>query len=89
MNKNIPSRKELLHLINIASFAVDDTKLFLDTHPENKEALSHFQEYNTIRAQALEDFSRLYGPLTLDSITDCSDYWQWIEEPYPWQEGGC
>lgn len=89
MNKAVPSRKELLHLINIASFAVDDTKLFLDTHPENKEALSYFQEYNKIRTQALEDFSRLYGPLTLDSTTDCNDYWQWIEEPYPWQEGGC
>lgn len=89
MNNNIPSRKELLHLINIASFVVDDTKLFLDTHPENKEALSYFQEYNAIRTQALEDFARLYEPLTLDSITNCSDYWQWIEEPYPWQEGGC
>lgn len=89
MNNNTPSRKELLHLINVASFAVDDVKLFLDTHPKNKEALAYFQEYNAIRTQALEDFARLYGPLTLDSITTCSDYWKWIEEPYPWQEGGC
>lgn len=89
MNNNMPSRKDLLHLINVASFAVDDVKLFLDTHPENKEALAYFQEYNAIRTQALEDFSRLYGSLTLDSITTCSDYWKWIEVPYPWQEGGC
>ena len=89
MNNNMPSRKELLHLINVASFAVDDVKLFLDTHPENKEALAYFQQYNSIRTQALKDFARLYGPLTLDSITTCSDYWKWIEEPYPWQEGGC
>ena len=36
---NRPSRNELMHLINVASFSVDDVKLFLDTHPDNKEAL--------------------------------------------------
>ena len=28
---NRPNRKELLHWINIVSFAVDDVQLFLDT----------------------------------------------------------
>ena len=32
MNENRPCKKELLEWINIVSFAVDDVKLFLDTH---------------------------------------------------------
>ena len=27
---------------------------------------------------------------TIDTATACeSDYWSWINEPWPWQEGGC
>ena len=39
MNENKPCKKELLEWINIVSFAVDDVKLFLDTHPNCPEAL--------------------------------------------------
>ena len=61
------NRRELLNYINEISFAVDDTKLFLDTHPWDQNAL-----------------------LTIDTATACeSDYWSWINEPWPWQEGGC
>lgn len=89
MNNN-PSRQELLHFINVASFSVDDAKLFLDTHPENREALAYFNEYSNMRNQALTEYARLYGPLTIDTASASScDYWKWINEPWPWQEGGC
>lgn len=44
-----PCRKELLQKINEASFAVDEVKLFLDTHPYDEEALEYFEEYSHIR----------------------------------------
>ena len=34
------NRQELLNHINQASFAVDDVKLYLDTHPCDTDALS-------------------------------------------------
>lgn len=87
---NKPCRKDLLQWINVVSFAVDDVKLFLDTHPDNQEALNYFHEYNQLRNQALREYSQHYGPLTLDSASaSCSDRWNWINEPWPWQEGGC
>lgn len=87
---NRPCKKELLHWIDVVSFAVDDTKLFLDTHPDNAAALAYFQEYTNLRRQALEEYAKYYGPLTIDSIAcDCSDHFNWINEPWPWQEGGC
>ena len=85
-----PSRQELLHVINVASFSVDDVKLFLDTHPDNQEALAYFREYSNLRNQSLEEYSHFFGPLTIDPANvSCSDYWKWINEPWPWQEGGC
>ena len=35
-----PCRKDLLDHINAVSFAVDDVKLFLDTHPCDEDALA-------------------------------------------------
>ena len=52
MSDNRPCRKELLDWINVVSFAVDDVKLFLDTHPCDKEALEYFEEFKKQRVQA-------------------------------------
>ena len=38
MTESRPNRSELLEWINVVSFAVDDVKLFLDTHPCNEDA---------------------------------------------------
>lgn len=85
-----PCRRDLLNAINEASFAVDDVKLFLDTHPANQEAMEFFQENVRKRNQLLEEYSRFYGPLIVDfADMSCTDRWNWIQEPWPWQEGGC
>lgn len=89
MNEH-PGRKELLNRINEVSFAVDDVKLYLNTHPWDDEALAYFQEYSKQRNEALREYARLYGPLTVDTaVYSCSNKWDWIDEPWPWQEGGC
>ena len=67
MNENRPCKKELLEWINIVSFAVDDVKLFLDTHPNCPEALEFFDEFKKQRVQALKEYAKYYGPLTVDT----------------------
>ena len=89
MSEQRPCRHELMEWINIVSFAVDDVKLFLDTHPCNTEALEYFEEFKKQRVQALKEYAKLYGPLTLDTAGSGADRWTWIHEPWPWQEGGC
>lgn len=84
-----PCRRELLDWINVVSFAADDTKLFLDTHSGNQEALKCFDALKKQRTEALKEYARYYGPLTLDTAAVSSDRWCWINEPWPWQEGGC
>ena len=41
MNRPV-NRNDLLTHINHVSFAVDEVKLYLDTHPCDREALSYF-----------------------------------------------
>ena len=85
-----PCRKELMQRINEASFAVDEVKLFLNTHPCDRDALEYFKEYSHIRNEAMKMYAEHYGPLTIDTAI-CSEKnsWSWTEEPWPWQEGGC
>ena len=83
------NRRELFEYINQISFAVDDVKLFLDTYPENQKALDYFQKYKEKRIEALKEYAEVYGPLTVDTVSENSDCWSWINEPWPWQEGGC
>lgn len=89
-NNNRPCRRELMNRINHASFALDDAKLFLDTHPCDAEALEFFRKYSDIRNKSLKEYAMYYGPLTIDTtVESCTDRWNWINEPWPWQEGGC
>ena len=83
------NRRELFEYINQISFAVDDVKLFLDTHPGNQKALEYFQKYKEKRIEALKEYAEVYGPLTVDTVSENSDCWNSINEPWPWQEGGC
>ena len=90
MADNKPCRRELMEKINVASFAVDDVKLFLDTHPCDEGAMEYFHKFQEMRNYALKEYAKYYGPLTIDTVdTDECDRWNWINEPWPWQEGGC
>lgn len=83
-------RFDLLRQIYQSSFAVDDIKLYLDTHPCDEEALSFLKENSKIRNMAMQEYAKLYGPLTVDlSVLGSTDKWNWINGPWPWQEGGC
>ena len=92
MNEARRTRKEMLDWINVVSFAVDDVKLFLDSHPDCPEALSYFQEMKEQRNQALKEYAGCFGPLTIDTaspVCQNDEKWKWVSEPWPWQEGGC
>ena len=66
--KEFSSRKVLLNHINTVSFAVNDIQLYLNTHPEDTEALAYFHEYKEKRGKALREYATCYGPLTIDTV---------------------
>ena len=66
-------------------FAVTDLNLYLDTHPDDAQALQAYaRAQNAYRAAAAE-YQALYGPLTAADAG--ADIWLWGAKPWPWQEG--
>ena len=86
-NSNI-DRAKLLKIINQASFAMDDVKLFLDTHPNCQEAIEYYQKAQKVRNEAWNEYTRKFGPLSAYDVDAC-DYWDWNKGPMPWEGGDC
>ncbi len=77
-------RKALWDSIGAVSFAMDELRLFLDTHPDCSEALALFTEYMNRRHELVGQYTRQFGPL--DSYyLNTEDGWSWTDEPMPWK----
>ncbi len=86
--QNTMDRRQLMQWIDEVSFAITEITLYLDTHPNDADALAFFNHYNEERRRAVALYSANYAPLTLDAIENC-DYWRWALEPWPWEGGYC
>ncbi|MCL6477312.1 MAG: spore coat protein CotJB [Peptococcaceae bacterium] len=82
MNAN---RMSLLRQIMELQFTAIELNLFLDTHPENQEALRDIKNVNERLRALVDEYERLYGPLTPFSTRTGQEKWLWIEEPWPWE----
>lgn len=88
MKQNNMTQSQLYQWINEVSFAVTDILLYLDTHPDDTDAIAFFDYYNTERQKALELYAEEYTPLTLDNVHE-SSHWYWVTDPWPWEGGNC
>ena len=68
-----------------AGFAMDDVALFLDTHPENQDALRYYKAVRDMRDQSMAAYERRFGPLRYTDVTSMS--WNWVTEKWPWEGG--
>ena len=81
-------RNGLMKIITQASFALDDTRLFLDTHPSCKEAIEYYNKAQAVREVAWNEYTSKFGPLTFYEVSN-EDYWEWNKGPMPWEGGNC
>ena len=95
MYRNQPDkRNQLLQKINEVSFALDDILLYLDTHPEDQDALAVFRDAVRQRKQTLSEFAEQFYPLTPDCMAEIyekepsSSCYCWQKGAAPW-EGVC
>ncbi|MEY8355894.1 spore coat protein CotJB [Lachnospiraceae bacterium 54-53] len=77
----------LLKQVYETSFAMDDVVLYLDTHPDDQEALNYYCYVSELREQAMQAYEEQCGPLMVEGVMD-ENYWTWIDDPWPW-EGEC
>ncbi|SJZ30488.1 spore coat protein CotJB [Selenihalanaerobacter shriftii] len=89
------TREQLHMLIEIMElqFTVHELVLFLDTHPQSREALEDHNKYaNQLRDLKME-YQREYGPIVAyhptqkpwECAEECGPLWEYISTPWPWQ----
>lgn len=64
------NKDALLKEINESSFAANDLTLYLDTHPEDANALALFQECINRRKKAMAEYAANFEPLTVDCLAN-------------------
>ena len=79
------NRAVLLKRVQICDFVLEETALFLDTHPENKEALEYYHKYMEIMNKAKEEYTQKYGPL-MRTDYDGGPVWTWATTAWPWEK---
>ena len=80
MNGN---KNSLLKEVQMATFSLVETNLYLDTHPYDCEAMKALEYYSEKLANAIEKYEQECGALYAYSATslpyDC------VKTPFPWE----
>ena len=77
------------------SFMMDDLRLYLDTHPEDQDALAVFRDVVKQRKQTLYEFAEQFYPLTPDCMAEIyekepsSSCYCWQKAAAPWEGVYC
>ena len=83
MNGNM-SQGAMFEAIRQVSFVMDELRLFLDTHPKDRQALEMFLSNQEMRHRLIADYTEKYGPI--DSYFINTDgTWSWANPPMPWK----
>lgn len=84
MGENRSEQSVLFARITQISFVMDDLRLFLDTHPEQCEALAMYAENRKLREELIDTYTAKYGPLKAYSAGGSTE-WNWTNAPMPWE----
>lgn len=80
---NVTAYETALQQIRETGFALHELVLYLDTHPDNRKALSLYKTYKKKLDELCTAFEKNHGPLTSFGVH--GDRWTWTEHPWPWQ----
>ena len=85
--KNIVNTRRLentpLGELQAISFAITELNLYLNTHPNDKEALEMLNELIKLSNTAKMRYTEKYGPLNIRDLENSKSY-TWLNEPWPW-----
>ena len=65
------------------AFAVNELALYLDTHPDDKEALEIYRMYQKAYIEGKKKYEMECGPLNHMSIA--GEKYRWLDDPWPWE----
>ncbi|WMJ82512.1 spore coat protein CotJB [Oscillospiraceae bacterium LTW-04] len=80
-NNKSQAKQQLAHYC----FALHEAVLYLDTHPNDQNALEYYRRKQQQLIQASENYQKVVGPIRSCMVDTNSGSWQWVETPWPWE----
>ena len=65
-------------------FASHDLSLYLDTHPDDKEAFETYRDLLRLAEEGMKRFVQRYGPVSKKDLMNARCY-TWLNSPWPWE----
>lgn len=88
MNEQTRPGKEaqaLMESLRTVSFVTDELRLFLDTHPSDRQAQALFLENTDVRAKLMREYTEKFGMVAAYDPSSNATGWSWTDAPMPWE----
>jgi spore coat protein JB len=84
--KQVPAEYyQLMEQLQTVDFVLVELTLYLDTHPDDTEAVNQFNQYAKDRRRIKKLFESQFGPLIQFGNSYSGYPWNWKDSPWPWQ----
>ena len=80
-----PEFYSLLEEIQAIDFVIVELNLYLDTHPDDYEAIKQFNDHAEKSMKLKLEFEKKFGPLMNFGYSFSNYPFNWIDTPWPWQ----
>lgn len=78
-------RYEWMEKIQMVDFALVELTLYLDTHPNDGEAIRQFNQLAIESHELKKVYEQHFGPLRQFGASLSGSPWNWGDSPWPWQ----
>ncbi len=76
---------QLLGEIQAVDFVLVELTLYLDTHPDDSQALTQFTQFQRRKMTLTQQFEHAFGPMKQYGNSPVGNTWSWDDAPWPWQ----
>ena len=78
-------KEEMLYNLLMYKFVLKELNLYLDNYPNDSESLMLYNKYLSEEKKLCDQYEKMYGPLTTDSLNIGTNSWKWVKSPWPWE----
>ena len=80
-------REMLMRRLSSAQFAAWELHIYLDTHPDDSDALAAMKKYDDRTAQLIREYETKFGPIRAAASLG-EHRFAWVNNPWPWETEG-
>lgn len=80
----LSEKQKAMQKVRACGFALDEARLFLDSHPDCKEALEYYEKHLKLYNKAVEEYENRFAPIGANGAAK-NGKWAWATTPWPWE----